>query len=128
MRVRVRCVYLFELLDAVEAAEAFLLAVHQHCVVGGGAAGQVVAALLAAIHDEAVGHAVHVEAGVAADLVGHRLKAHLVPDLGTPNTPGVNVTARPGRREGSRQGVRSLRWSIRWLDVNTGADFGTEWT
>lgn len=73
--------YLLEVLDAVLAAEALLLAVHQQEVVGGGAAGQVVAALLAAVHDEPVGPAVHVEARVAADLVGHGLKADLVPDL-----------------------------------------------
>lgn len=63
------------------AAEALLLAVHQQEVVGRRAVGQVVAALLAAVHDQAVGPAVHVETRVAADLVSHRLEAHLVANL-----------------------------------------------
>ena len=50
-------------------------------VVCGSAAGQVIATLLAAVHDEPVGHAVAVEAGVAADLVRDVLEAHLVTDL-----------------------------------------------
>lgn len=73
--------YLLEVPDAVVAAEALLLAVHQQEVVGRGAVGQVVAALLAAVHDQAVGPAVHVETCVAADLVSHRLEAHLVTNL-----------------------------------------------
>lgn len=73
--------YLLEVPDAVVAAEALLLAVHQQEVVGRGAVGQVVAALLAAVHDQAVGPAVHVETRVAADLVSHRLEAHLVTNL-----------------------------------------------
>lgn len=52
-------------------------------MVGRWSAGQVVAALLAAVHDQAVGPAVNVETGVAADLMSHGLKAHLVPDLST---------------------------------------------
>lgn len=75
--------YLLELPDALVTAEALLLAVHQQEVVGRGSAGQVVAALLAAVHDQPVGSAVHVEARVAADLVGHVLKANLVSDLRT---------------------------------------------
>lgn len=50
-------------------------------MVGRGSAGQVVATLLAAVHDQPVGPAVNVETGVAADLMSHGLKAHLVPDL-----------------------------------------------
>lgn len=50
-------------------------------MVGRWSAGQVVAALLAAVHDQPVGPAVNVETGVAADLMSHGLKAHLVPDL-----------------------------------------------
>lgn len=73
--------YLFEVPDAVLATETFLLAINQQEMVGRGSAGQVVATLLAAVHDQPVGPAVHVEAGVAADLVGHRLKADLVPNL-----------------------------------------------
>lgn len=73
--------YLLEVPDAVVAAEALLLAVHQQEVVGRGAVGQVVAALLAAVHDQAVGSTVHVETRVAADLVSDRLEAHLVTDL-----------------------------------------------
>ena len=65
------------------AAEAFLLAVDQQEVVGRRSAGQVVAALLAAVHDQPVGPAVDVETRVTADLVGHGLKADLVPDLET---------------------------------------------
>lgn len=55
-------------------------------MVGRWSAGQVVAALLAAVHDQPVGPAVNVETGVAADLVSHGLKAHLVPDLLTKST------------------------------------------
>lgn len=73
--------YLLVLLDAVLAAEAFLLAVDQQEVVGGRSAGKIVAALLAAVHDQPVGPAVNVETCVAADLMGHSLKANLVPDL-----------------------------------------------
>lgn len=73
--------YLLEVPDAVVAAEALLLAVHQQEVVSRGAVGQVVAALLAAVHDQPVGPAVHVETRVAADLVSHRLEAHLVTNL-----------------------------------------------
>lgn len=50
-------------------------------MVGRRSAGQVVAALLAAVHDQPIGPAVNVETGVAADLVSHRLKANLVPNL-----------------------------------------------
>lgn len=73
--------YLLEVPDAVVTAEALLLAVHQQEVVGRRAVRQVVAALLAAVHDQAVGPAVHVETRVAADLVSHRLEAHLVANL-----------------------------------------------
>lgn len=73
--------YLLEVPDAVVAAEALLLAVHQQEVVRRGAVGQVVAALLAAVHDQPIGPAVHVETCVAADLVSHRLEAHLVTNL-----------------------------------------------
>lgn len=65
------------------AAEAFLLSVHQQEVVGRGSAGQVVAALLAAVHDQPVGPAVNVETRVAADFMSHSLEADLVPDLWT---------------------------------------------
>lgn len=50
-------------------------------MVGGCLAGQVVPALLTAVHDQPVGHAVAVEARVAADLVGDVLKTDLVPNL-----------------------------------------------
>lgn len=73
--------YLFVLPDAVLAAEAFLLAIDQQEVVGCRSAGQVVATLLTAVHDQAVGPAVNVETCIAADLMGHSLKANLVPDL-----------------------------------------------
>lgn len=86
--------YLLVLPDAVVAAEAFLLAVHQQEVVGRRPAGQVVAALLAAVHDQAVGPAVHVETLVAADLVGHILKANLMPDLWTGKRNSLQRTFR----------------------------------
>lgn len=73
--------YLFVIPDAVLAAEAFLLAVDQQEVVGRRPAGQIVATLLAAVHDQPVGFAVHIETRVAADLVGHVLKANLMPNL-----------------------------------------------
>lgn len=73
--------YLLEVPDAVMAAEAFLLPVNQKKVVGRRSAGQVVAALLAAVHDQPVGPAVDVETCVAADLVSHSLEANLMPDL-----------------------------------------------
>lgn len=73
--------YLLKVPDAVVAAEALLLAVHQQEVVSRCTVGQVVAALLAAVHDQPIGPAVHVETCVAADLVSHRLEAHLVTDL-----------------------------------------------
>lgn len=73
--------YLLEVPDAVMAAEAFLLPVDQQEVVRRRSAGQVVAALLAAVHDQPVGPAVDVETRVAADLVSHSLEANLVPDL-----------------------------------------------
>lgn len=73
--------YLLEVPDAVLATEAFLLAVDQQEMVGRGSAGQVVPALLAAVHDQAVGPAVNVETRVAANLMGHRLKANLVSNL-----------------------------------------------
>lgn len=73
--------YLLEVPDAVVAAEALLLTVHQQEVVRRRAVGQVVAALLAAVHDQPIGPAVHVETCVAADLVSHRLEAHLVTNL-----------------------------------------------
>lgn len=75
--------YLLELSDAGVAAESLLLPVHQQEVVGRRSARQVIAALLAAVHDQAVGPAVHVKARVTADLVGHSLKADLMPDLST---------------------------------------------
>lgn len=75
--------YLLEVPDAVLAAEAFLLAVNQQKMVGRRSAGQVVSTLLAAVHDQAIGPAVNVETGVAANLVSHRLKADLVPNLWT---------------------------------------------
>lgn len=73
--------YLLEVPDAVVAAEALLLAVHQQEMVRRRAVGQVVAALLAAVHDQPIGPAVNVETCVAADLVSHRLEAHLVANL-----------------------------------------------
>ncbi len=73
--------YLLELPDAVLAAEAFLLAINQQEVVGGRAAWQVVTTLLTAVHDQPFGLAVNVETCVAADLMGHSLKADLVSDL-----------------------------------------------
>lgn len=73
--------YLLEVPDAVVAAEAFLLAIDQQEMVGWRSAGQVVAALLAAVHDQPVGPAVNVETCVAADLMSHSLKANFVPDL-----------------------------------------------
>lgn len=75
--------YLLEVPDAVVAAEAFLLSVHQQEVVGCRSAGQVVATLLAAVHDQPIGPAVNVETRVAADFMSHSLKANLVPDLWT---------------------------------------------
>lgn len=56
-------------------------------MVGGCSAGQVVATLLAAVHDQPVGSAVNVETCVAADLMGHVLEADLVPDLWTDGEP-----------------------------------------
>lgn len=73
--------YLFEVPDAVLATEAFLLAINQQEMVGRRSAGQVVATLLAAVHDQAIGPAVNVETGVAANLMSHGLKANLVSNL-----------------------------------------------
>lgn len=73
--------YLFEVPDAVLATEALLLAINQQEVVGRWSAGQVVATLLAAVHDQAIGPAVNVETGVAANLMSHGLKANLVSNL-----------------------------------------------
>ena len=73
--------YLLELPDAGVTAESFLLAIDQQKVVGWCSGGQVVATLLAAVHYQPVGPAVNVETCVAADLVGHSLKANLMPDL-----------------------------------------------
>lgn len=87
--------YLFEVPDAVLATEALLLAIDQEEMVGRGPAGQVVPALLAAVHDQAVGPAVNVETGVAANLMSHRLEANLVPDLLT-------------QRKGARRKVKRL--------------------
>lgn len=87
--------YLFEVPDAVLATEALLLAIDQQEVVGRRSAGQVVATLLAAVHDQAIGPAVDVETGVAADLMSHGLKANLVSDLLT-------------QRRGTTQ-----RWTVR---------------
>jgi hypothetical protein len=63
------------------AAEAFLLAIDDEEVVGGGAAGQVFTTLLTAVHNEPVGHAVTVETGIAADLMRDSLETHLMADL-----------------------------------------------
>ena len=73
--------YLLEVPDAVLAAEAFLLSVDQKEMVGWHPVGQVVATLLTAVHNQPVGPAVNVETRVAADLMGHSLKANLMPDL-----------------------------------------------
>lgn len=73
--------YLLEVPDAVVAAEAFLLAIDQQEMVGCCSAGQVVATLLTAVHDQPIGPAVNVETCVAADLMSHSLKANFVPDL-----------------------------------------------
>lgn len=83
--------YLLELSDAGVAAESLLLPVHQQEVVGRRSARQVIAALLTAVHDQAVGPAVHVKARVTADLVGHSLKADLVPDLSTEQEKKKNL-------------------------------------
>lgn len=73
--------YLFEIPDAVLATEAFLLTINQQEMVGRWSAGQVVTTLLTAVHDQAIGPAVNVETGVAANLMSHGLKANLVSNL-----------------------------------------------
>lgn len=73
--------YLFEILDTVLAAEAFLLAIDQQEVVSCSPVGQIVTTLLTAVYDQPIGSAVNVEARVTADLVGHSFKANLMPDL-----------------------------------------------
>lgn len=59
------------------------MAINQKEMVGRWSAGQVVSTLLAAVHDQAIGPAINVEAGVAANFVSHGLKANLVPNLWT---------------------------------------------
>lgn len=73
--------YLFVILDAVLAAEAFLLAINQQEVIGSSPVRQIVTTLLTAVYDQPIGPAVNVKTRIAADLVGYSLKANLMPDL-----------------------------------------------
>lgn len=73
--------HLLVLAGAALAAEALLLPVEHQDVVRGASAGQVLPALLAAIHGQTVGCSVLIEAVVAAQLVCHIANADFMANL-----------------------------------------------
>lgn len=72
---------LFVVPDTVLATESLLLPIDDQKVVGRRPTRQVISTLLTAVHDQAVGHAVAVEAHVTTNLVGDILKADFMANL-----------------------------------------------
>lgn len=73
--------HLLVLAGAALAAEALLLPVEHQDVVRGASAGQVLPALLAAVHGQTVSHSVSIKAVVTAQLMSHIFKANFVANL-----------------------------------------------
>ena len=73
--------YLLVFTDTTLAAKPLLLTINNQNIVSSSFAGQVLAALLTAVHYKAISHPVSVKAMVTAQLMSHVFKANFMANL-----------------------------------------------